>query len=266
MTSNDIVYDMDLISQKAPLVLNITNYAAMNFTANALLALGASPIMANAKEEIAEVTKVTDSLVINIGTPSKDWVESMLLAGKAASVEKKSIIFDPVGVETTSFRRDIAKRIITECHPNIIRGNASEIFTLCHLDTAKDSAEDNTDSLAVLADAKDLAIRTNAVVVVSGATDYITNGKRTVAMGYGAPIMKRVNIMGSTATAICAAFAAIEKEPLDAATAAMAITGIAGRAAAKDCNGPADFMNNFIDLLYKMSTHEFAFDVRFEEV
>lgn len=263
MTSNDIVYDMDLVSQNAPLILNITNYAAMNVTANALLALGAKPIMANAKEEIAEVTKITNSLVINIGTPSTEWAESMLLAGKAALAKGTPIVFDPVGVETTSFRREIAKKIISECRPTIIRGNASEISTLNSHAPVKDAVEPNSDALSALTDAKALATRTGATVIVSGAIDYITDGQQTISLGYGAPIMKRINIMGSTATAICAAFAAVDNHSFNAATAAMAIIGIAGRAAAKEVAGPGNFMAHFVDFLYKMSTHEFAFDVRF---
>ncbi len=119
-----------LVRKKKPLVHNITNYVVMNYTANALLACGASPVMAHAIEEVEEMVALAKALVLNIGTLSLPWIEAMLKAGKRANTLKVPVILDPVGSGATRLRTDSAKRIMKEISIQVIRGNASEILSL----------------------------------------------------------------------------------------------------------------------------------------
>nr|WP_245625887.1 hydroxyethylthiazole kinase [Marinifilum fragile] len=130
MNHKVIVENLEAIRKSSPLVHNITNYVVMNNTANALLAIGASPVMAHAQEEVKDMVGIASALVLNMGTLSKEWVESMIIAGLRANESKIPIVFDPVGAGATPYRNEIATRIINNCNPEIIRGNASEIMAL----------------------------------------------------------------------------------------------------------------------------------------
>ena len=121
---------MNAVREKSPLVHNITNFVVMNNTANALLAVGASPVMAHAVEEVTDMVNIASALVINMGTLNPQWVEGMISAGKAASKRGIPVVFDPVGVGATPYRNEVAARILNECNPTFIRGNASEILAL----------------------------------------------------------------------------------------------------------------------------------------
>ncbi len=118
--------DIERIRAERPLVHNITNYVVMNTTANALLAIGASPVMAHALEEVEEMVGLARALVINIGTLSAPWIEAMIKAGKAARRRKIPVVLDPVGCGATRFRTAVAQQLLREVVPTIIRGNASE--------------------------------------------------------------------------------------------------------------------------------------------
>jgi len=136
ISAETIWNDVLKIRKGSPLVHNITNYVVMNNTANALLALGASPVMAHAEEEAAEMTVISGALVINIGTLSKHWINAMEKAMGKANELGKPIIIDPVGAGATSYRTDTARRMIKKFAPSIIRGNGSEIMALCTDDIA----------------------------------------------------------------------------------------------------------------------------------
>lgn len=244
--------DLRLIKMKSPLVHNITNFVVMNNTANALLAIGASPVMAHAIDEVAEMAGIASSLVLNIGTLEPKLVEAMLLAGKAALKRNIPIVFDPVGAGATSYRSDVCKQIITECRPAIIRGNASEIIALCN-EHVKTKGVDSTEaSDSALCSAKQLASETGAVVVISGQTDYITDGELVEMVYNGSTMMAKVTGMGCTATAVLGAFAAVNISMFEAAVHGMAVMGIAGEIAAARSKGNGSLQVNFLDELYAM--------------
>ncbi|MCX6621512.1 MAG: hydroxyethylthiazole kinase, partial [Acidobacteria bacterium] len=129
-----IYEDVRRIRSEAPLVHNITNYVVMNTTANALLALGASPVMAHAAEEVEEMAAIARALVLNIGTLSPPWIAAMLLAGPVAVAGGKPMVLDPVGAGATRFRTETAQRLLEELRPDVVRGNASEIRALVYQD------------------------------------------------------------------------------------------------------------------------------------
>lgn len=242
------------VRQQSPLVHNITNYVAMNNSANALLAIGASPVMAHWTREMEEMTAIASALVINIGTLDAEWIEGMIAAGEAASRRGTPIVLDPVGAGATSWRTRTAWEIIERCKPTVIRGNGSEIMALINADVKSKGVDSSTSSDNALGAAKTLASRTGAVVVISGATDYITDGIRTETISNGHPIMTAVTGMGCTATAVVGAFVATGGEDvLSAAAHAMAVMGIAGERAAAEARGSGSMQVAFLDELYNLS-------------
>lgn len=249
----DLIRDLETVREKSPLIHNITNYVVMNNTANGLLAVGASPVMAHSIEEVAEMASIASALVINIGTLEPMWVEAMLIAGKTALAKGTPVVFDPVGAGATSYRTKVCKQIIEECKPSVIRGNASEIMALCNA-SAQTKGVDSTDSSdAALDSAKALAKQTGAVVVISGQTDYIANGMEVRTVQNGNPMMARVTGMGCTATAIVATFAAVNGDMMTAAVHGMAVMGISGEIAARRSSGNGSLQVNFLDELYNLN-------------
>ncbi|MDD4637392.1 MAG: hydroxyethylthiazole kinase [Bacteroidales bacterium] len=249
----NLVRDVQLVREKSPLIHNITNYVVMNNTANALLAIGASPVMAHSIDEVVEMTGIASALVLNIGTLDAEWVDSMVLAGKTASLKNIPVVFDPVGAGATSYRTKVCKRIIEECKPSIIRGNASEILALCHANTQTKGVDSTASSDSALDSAKALASLTRSVVVISGPTDYITDGIQVNTVENGNSMMARVTGMGCTSTAVVGAFAAINKNILEAATHGMAVMSIAGEIAAFRSPGTGSLQVNFLDELYRLN-------------
>ncbi|MFR9620741.1 MAG: hydroxyethylthiazole kinase [Rikenellaceae bacterium] len=254
--------DLAAIRTTAPLVHSITNYVAMNFNANVLLSMGASPVMAHAVEEMEAMTSIAGALVINIGTLDAQWVEGMFAAGRAMRTLGRPIVLDPVGSGATPYRTNICKELIEECRPTIIRGNGSEIMSLAMsgiVSKGVDSSESSSDAVEA---AKALAQSTDAVVVVSGEIDYITDGKRVETIQNGSTMMTRVTAMGCSATAVVAAFAAVNLSPFEAALHAMALMGVAGERAAARSAAPGSLLTNFVDELYLLTPQELADSVR----
>ena len=241
------------VRTQSPLVHNITNYVVMNNSANALLAIGASPVMAHWVSEMEEMTAIAGTLVLNIGTLDDKWIDGMLTAGKAAMRRDTPIVLDPVGVGATSQRAEAAMKIIEHCRPTIIRGNASEIMALVDASVKSRGVDSSASSDDALESAKRLAVDTGAVVVISGATDYITNGTDVYTVEGGNPIMATVTGMGCTSTAIVGAFAAVVEDPMIAATAAMAVMSLAGERAAANARGNGSMQMHFLDELYNLT-------------
>lgn len=248
--------DLEKLRSVGPLVHNITNYVVMNNTANALLAIGASPIMAHAIEEVEEMVSISQCLVINIGTLSASWLEAMTRASAKAKELDKPIVLDPVGAGASQFRIQAIRKILEKGPPSIIRGNASEIISTAQ-DSAGGKGVDATDSSqAAITQAKLLSERYGSVVVVSGEVDYVVFGKEHHSIHQGHPLMTKVTGMGCTATAICGAFAAIQPNFAQAAFSAMAVMGIAGEMAAEEAKGPGTFQSVFLDKLFHLTSSE----------
>ncbi len=254
----NLAASLDKVRTQSPLVHCITNYVAMNFNANALLAIGASPVMAHATDEMADMTAIASSLVLNIGTLDAQWVEGIFAAGNSMRALGKPIVFDPVGSGATPYRTAICKRIIEECRPTIIRGNGSEILSLVDASVLSKGVDSSVASSSALEAAKALAKSSGAVVVISGATDYNTDGERVETITNGSTMMTAVTAMGCTATVIVAAFAAVCPPPFDAALYAMALMGVCGEKAAAISAAPATLNVNFLDLLYTIGSEELA--------
>ena len=256
MTPSDIWSAISSIRQKSPVVHNITNYVVMNSTANALLSLGASPVMAHAAEEVEEMVNIASALVINIGTLSPHWVKAMFAAARQAKKRNVPIVVDPVGAGATSYRTRTARELIEEAPPAIIRGNASEIMALLE----EEAKTKGVDSIASSASALDCGRRLSrihgSVVSISGEWDYVIDGDDVTKIMNGHPMMPRVTGLGCTASSLSGAFAAVNSSYALAAAEAMAVMGIAGEMAAENARGPGSLQMHFLDALYRLSEED----------
>jgi hydroxyethylthiazole kinase len=237
------------VRARRPLVHNITNYVVMNTTANALLALGASPVMAHAEEEVEEMAGMAGALVLNIGTLSRRWIEAMFRAARAARERKVPMVLDPVGAGATRLRTDTARRLLEECAPSVVRGNASDILAL----GGGGARSRGVDSLHTVDDARhvaqELAGQFGLTVAVTGPEDFVTDGTRAARIRNGHPLMSRVTGTGCAATAVIGAFCAVEPEGFAAALAGLVVFGIAGELAARGCPRPGTYQVQLIDAL-----------------
>jgi hydroxyethylthiazole kinase len=247
-----LMEDIEKIRAEAPLIHNITNYVVMNVTANALLAIGASPVMAHAPEEVEDMVLLSKALVLNLGTLSIDLVNSMIKAGHRANHSGIPIILDPVGSGATRFRTESAHSLLRNTPPAIIRGNASEIRSLVLTEQCTKGVDSIHTTEETLDAAQFLSGNFRCVVAVSGATDLIVGGDSVVRIFNGHPMMSRVTGMGCIATALTGAFAAVNKSFFHAAANAMALMGIVGEMAAERCKGPGSFQVSFLDALYNI--------------
>ena len=238
---------LDAVRTGTPLIHNITNYVAMNTAANVLLAIGASPAMVHAREEVADFAAISDALTVNIGTADPDWYAAMEAAADVMSHAGKPWTLDPVGVGATRFRQDGCARLIAQ-KPTVIRGNASEIMTLAGLGGAARGVDSGDAVASAESAARDLAGRTNGVVAVSGPVDFVTDGSRAFRVANGHPLMARVTTMGCSLNGVIAAFC-VGQPPLEATVAALALYGLAGEVAATAANGPGTFFPAFLDAL-----------------
>ncbi|MDD3847849.1 MAG: hydroxyethylthiazole kinase [Smithellaceae bacterium] len=256
LSASDIYQSVEEIRAKSPLIHNITNYVVMNNTANALLAIGASPVMIHAEEEVEDMAAIASALVINIGTISPSWVRGMFKASAKAVSKGVPVVIDPVGAGATPYRTGTVRDLIRAGRPTIIRGNASEILALTD-DRLKTKGVDSTAaSDEALHAAQSIADASQCAVCVSGAVDYIVEGKRLVKVANGHPMMPKVTGLGCTASALCGAFASVDQDPLTAAAKAMAVMGIAGEIAAEQSSGPGSLQMHFIDALYRLAKED----------
>lgn len=244
--------DVLAIREKRPLIHNITNYVVMDFTANVLLALGASPVMAHAIDEVADMCSIADALVVNIGTLSEPWVESMYRAFVVANHKGIPTVFDPVGAGATQYRTRVTMDLIQKGKPKIIRGNASEIASIVKSTYSTRGVDSTLEASEVLEEAKILSNKNNNVVVISGAEDFVFQNKNQAKIYNGDAMMPLVTGMGCAATALIGAFSSVNTDLFRAASHAMAFIGIAGELAGKNNKGPGSFRTAFIDAIYGM--------------
>lgn len=241
---------LERLRERAPLVHCITNLVAMDTTANLLLAAGASPVMAHAKEEIAEMVEAADTLNINIGTLTPDWVEAMAQAVNKASEVGRPWVLDPVGCGATTYRTETAASL-TALQPTVIRGNGSEIMALAGAATGGRGrgVDSGIESVEALDAASDLAQRSGAVVAVTGGVDYVTDGTRIAAVANGVPLMSKVTAIGCGLSALVAACLAVEDDAVLATAHALAILGVSAELAAQEADGPGSLRWRLLDAL-----------------
>ena len=255
---------LENVRKTCPLIHNITNYVTVNDCANMVLACGASPIMADDKDEVEDITAVCAGLNINIGTLNSRTVASMLLAGKRANQLRHPVVLDPVGAGASKLRTETAMRLVNEIRFSVIRGNISEIKTLASgSGTTKGVDADVADSVTeetledVVAFAKTFAEKTGAVIAITGAIDIVADSKKAYCIRNGHPMMSSVTGTGCQLSAMTAAFVTANPlHPLEAAAAAVSAMGLAGEIAhgrLSEQDGNATYRNYIIDAIYNMT-------------
>ena len=253
--SKKTVEILNKIRRQKPLIHHITNFVVMNSTANVTLAIGASPIMAQAHEEMETISAFSNALNLNIGTLNPYWVDSMLIAGKAAGQRGIPIILDPVGSGATPLRTSAAKKILSELPVTVVRGNASEVMSLfANEEEIKIRGVDSLETVdAVRNGAKIRAKALKKVIAITGEGDFITDGTNDIEVHNGHPMFGMVTGTGCAATTAIACFCAVEKDQLAATACALGYYGLAGEEAAHVSNGPGSFQMALYDALYNMT-------------
>ena len=244
--------DLAAIRERRPLVHQITNFVVMNETANATLALGALPVMAHAVQEVEEMAGAASALVLNIGTLSDEWVEAMLLAGRAANRAGVPVVLDPVGAGATTYRTETARNLLDDLDIAVVRGNSAEIATLAG-HKAEIRGVEAVGSAAGPELAREAARALGCVAAVTGPVDHVSDGERVLAIANGHELLATVTGTGCMSTAITGCFLGVRPDdPLEAAAEALVAFGVAGEDAARKAKKPGSFHVALYDALYDL--------------
>ena len=255
---------LENVRAKSPLVHNITNYVTVNDVANVLLAAGGSPIMSDDADDVEDISSICGGLNINIGTPNKNTIPSMFLAGKKANALGHIVLLDPVGAGASRLRTDTANRLMQEVRFDAVRGNISEIKTLCtgsgstkgvDADAVDAVTEANLDNGVQLV--KTFAAQTGCIIAVTGAIDLVSDGERCWCIRNGRAEMSRITGTGCQLSALMTAFLVANPDrKLDAAAAAVCMMGLAGEigwANMQPGDGNSTYRNRIIDAIFNMT-------------
>ena len=238
------------VRQQKPIVHHLTNWVTIYDCAQVIKTLGASPVMAHAPQEVAEMAQIASALVLNIGTLTVDLVEAMKLAAHSANQKGIPVILDVCGAGATALRDQKCQELLREVRINVIKGNASEVARVSG-EAVKTRGVDATEvggDLVLLA--QKLAEHRTATVVITGKADIVTDGKTTYLIKNGHPMMTQVVGTGCMAASVIGAFAAVESDLGLAAACALACYEIAAEVAAEKAAGPASFKQGLFDCLY----------------
>lgn len=245
------------VRNKEPLVHHLTNVVTINDCANITLAIGASPVMATSIEEVAEMARLADALVINLGTIHAEVYESMIVAGQAANQKGIPVILDPVGVGATSFRTEKAQDFLQRVKVSIIRGNMTEIYALIggvSKTRGVDAGEVSDISLSELA--VKAACQLKTIIVISGEKDIICDGQQQALIENGDIWLTKITGTGCMTTSLIASFAGVTNDYFHAAVAGMSSMSIAGGNAKKtlvETDGIGTYRVKLMDEIFKMN-------------
>ncbi|WP_127534473.1 hydroxyethylthiazole kinase [Paenibacillus kobensis] len=246
------------VRSRNPLVTSMTNVVVTNFTANGLLALGASPIMAYAKEEVADIAKISGALVLNIGTLNETDVAAMKIAGASANEHGVPVIFDPVGAGATAYRTRVSQEIMSGLNVAAIRGNAAEVANVVGQAWQIKGVDAGAGDGNIVELAQTAARQLKTVAVITGKDDVVSNGTDTYVIHNGDAILTRVTGTGCLLTSVIGAFAAVEPDLVQASAAALVVYGVAAEIAASETKeqGPGSFQIEFLNQLALISADD----------
>ena len=266
---------LEQVRRKEPLIHSIMNRVAINDCANILLACGASPIMAEDESEVEEITALSDGLTINMGMLSQRLIPSMKKAGRESVRRGHITVLDPVGAGASAFRRQTARELLEEISFSAVRGNVSEIRALwCGEENTRGVDAESQGTVTkekmrqMIQMARAFSRQTNAVVILTGAVDIVTDQDRTYQIFNGHPMMSKVTGTGCQLSVLTAAYMAANKEnPLEAALAAVCAMGVAGemayaRMGKEDGNG--SYRTYLMDAVYRLDGQELERRARYQ--
>ncbi len=244
------------VRAQKPLIHCMTNSVAMDFQANSLLSLGTSPIMSIERAELEELIQACSALSLNIGTIESHHVEAALLSIEFANKYSKTLVFDPVGSGATSFRSNISKKIYSQANNLIVKGNASEIYSLNNSYASGKGVDSTLRPEEVLKQASDLINESCQAIVITGKTDYILTDHACWKIENGSELMTKVTAMGCSLGGVIAAFCLPDVSHEEAVISACSIYSLSGQIAAKNAAGPGSFKTFFLDVLCNISREE----------
>ena len=262
---------LDAVRAQRPLVHNITNLVVTNLAANGLLAVGASPVMAYAHEEVADMARIAQALALNMGTLNPGVVESMRIAGKAANNAGVPVVFDPVGVGATPYRNQVAAQIAEELNLTVLRGNAGEMSVFLGLNAKVKGVDSVTSSDSLPLAMKEYAQRMGTVLIATGPVDYVTDGEHVWKLSNGHPLLATITGSGCLLTALIGAFVGVADKNSETTTyaeaciAAISSYNIAAERAAKQAHGPGSFQVQLFDALYDVTAKEVERAIKVEQ-
>lgn len=259
---------LDWVRERNPLIHNITNLVSAHFTANGLLALGASPMMAESPAEMAELAALSGAVVLNLGTPSDEKVAAMLAAGTVANAAGVPVVLDPVAVSASQLRRDTVSQLAAAMRFTAIRGNAGELAYLAGVDWQAKGVDTGSGSADLAEIARLVAKRFDCVAILSGAVDYLSDGTQTIALANGTPLFPKITASGCLLSAVVGAFLAVapREQAFQAACEAVAVYTIAGELAAQGLQNQqtGSFSWRLLDALAAVSANDVARLVRIQ--
>lgn len=270
MTIKPLLSAQRTVRLRNPLIHCITNPISINDCANAVLTVGAQPIMAEHPQEVAAITRSAAALLVNLGNVTDARLESIMIAGGEAHEAEIPCVIDLVGVGCSLLRLQFARKFVGNLHPAVVKGNLSELMAFAGT-LSQASGVDAGDRLTpenqprVLDQLSRLARRTGAVILSTGETDAVTDGTRTILLKNGVPLLSRVTGTGCVAGALAATYLSAA-DPLAAAASAVSVLGIAGELAAEQTRGTGSFRVAMMDALGTLDEKTFAARLRAEPI
>lgn len=251
---------LELLKNERKIIHCITNSVSINDVANVILAVGASPVMADSSMESAEVTKIAGALLLNLGMPSEDKVKAMINSGKEAKRKGIPVVFDPVGAGISDFRNKSALKILSEVKPDIIRGNLAEVEFLVYgrlNQGGVDYKYSPEDSIKKAEDtAREASEKFSAITVITGNKDIVCDGNSVSVISGGSYMLKYVTGTGDMLDGIIASFASVSENRSEAVTEAVRLMGVLGERAQKKTeetgSGIGSFKVNLLDEIWKL--------------
>ncbi|MGN1045391.1 MAG: hydroxyethylthiazole kinase [Candidatus Methanomethylophilaceae archaeon] len=247
---------MKTVREKTPLVHHITNYVTVNDCANVTICAGGSPVMSDEAKDIVDITRISSAVVLNMGTLNERTVESIIISGRIANENGIPVVFDPVGAGASAYRNEVADRVLREVRVDVIKGNAGEIGVLSGIGgevRGVDSVSSSNERLATEA----LAKKYGCVVAMTGKTDYVSDGERTVVLNNGHDLMGCVSGTGCMVSSVVGCYVGANGVSVDSVAAAISAFSIAGEVAAGISNGPGTFKVNMLDSLFNLTCERF---------
>jgi len=247
---------LEKVRTQKPVIHHLTNWVTIYDCANIVKVFGASPVMAHAKEESGDMAKIASALVLNIGTLTPEFVESMKIAAKSANENGIPVILDVCGAGATKFRDDKCFELLNEVRIDIIKGNASEVARIAGEDVMTKGVDATEIEKDLLVLAKNLANARHCTVVITGKEDIICNPKKCYIVKNGTEIMSHIVGTGCMATSVIGTFAAVEKNLAKASVAGLVCFEIAAELAEKESKGAGSFKANLFDAVYNLNKEQ----------
>lgn len=248
--------DLKKIREIRPLIHHITNFVVMNDSANITLALGASPIMAHAEEELEDLIKIANALYINVGTLDTHWISSMLKAGKLAEKYNVPVLLDPVGAGASRLRTATVENFLKSFKVDILKGNGGEMLSLGGISGGIKGVDSTMNANMDIA-AK-LAEKYDTTAIITGKIDYISNGKLNGSVENGTDMFQSITGSGCMLGSVISSFLAVNRESFNASIEGLVTFNIAGELAIKKSHGPGSFRQNLIDEIYNFKRENYS--------